>query len=145
MKKRCAECGKTKSVSEFHRKKRGPKIAYNSYCKPCSRKRKNVWYRDNKEGAAKQRQRSREARDRLREEVNELRQNPCVDCGKQFKPWQMQFDHVDPSTKIASISTMVSSATREALFEEIAKCELVCVLCHADRTHFRAQSTEIAS
>lgn len=53
----------------------------------------------------------------------------------------MDFDHLDPSTKTASISKLSKwRGNKEKLLEEIAKCELVCSNCHRQRTHDRHRS-----
>jgi len=70
--------------------------------------------------------------------VDALKTKPCMDCGRIFKPWQMDFDHRDSSTKRFSISKMVSRTFGiDSILEEIAKCDLVCACCHRDRTHER--------
>jgi hypothetical protein len=70
----------------------------------------------------------------------ELKSNiPCTDCGKIYEPYCMDYDHV-PSRgeKIKSVSTMVmTNAPKKRIVTEIAKCDLVCILCHQKRTHTR--------
>lgn len=67
--------------------------------------------------------------------LRDVRRVPCADCGGQFKPYQMDFDHRDPSTK--SFNVMAGRAmlmsTRRVL-AEVAKCDIVCVNCHRLRT-----------
>jgi hypothetical protein len=58
---------------------------------------------------------------------------PCTDCGLNFPPCVMHYDHTDPATKEFHISKMVGGNTKK-LLAEIAKCELVCANCHAIRT-----------
>lgn len=57
---------------------------------------------------------------------------PCIDCGKQFQPCQMDFDHVDPQSKVANIARLMGGST-EALLVELGKCHLVCANCHRVR------------
>src|SRR5262249_4799464 len=79
--------------------------------------------------------REREARTQAMAEAAKAR--PCADCGVQFTPWQMDFDHVR-GTKIAGGSQISQAYTSILkLLEEIAKCEVVCATCHRDRTHKR--------
>ncbi len=67
-----------------------------------------------------------------------LKAGPCVDCGRKFKPWQMDFDHLPGSVKEKSIAEMVRSGrSKTRILIEIEKCELVCACCHRDRTHQR--------
>lgn len=67
--------------------------------------------------------------------LRELRQVPCMDCGRVFPPHVMDFDHRDPKTKsfgLASSHALLRS--RGQLLAEIAKCDIVCANCHAIRT-----------
>jgi hypothetical protein len=68
--------------------------------------------------------------------VNTLKSVPCVDCGVQYPPYIMQFDHTQPG-KVDSISRLVRRASMPAVLAEIAKCEVVCANCHASRTYNR--------
>ena len=46
-------------------------------------------------------------------------------------PYLFDFDHLDPSTKVANVSTLVSkNAKLENIATEIAKCRLLCASCH---------------
>ena len=80
------------------------------------------------------RTRSRERRKLL----NSLKDKPCTDCGIKYNPWVMQFDHVR-GVKKAHVNTLLTRKL-SILMEEIAKCELVCSNCHAERTHSRGQN-----
>jgi hypothetical protein len=70
--------------------------------------------------------------------LRDLRRVPCVDCGGQFQPHQMDFDHRDPSTKAFNVMTgrAMLMSTRRVL-AEVAKCDIVCANCH--RLRSRAQ------
>lgn len=57
---------------------------------------------------------------------------PCQDCGVEYPPYVMDFDHRDPSSKRANVSRLNHIAAVKA---EIAKCDLVCANCHRERTH----------
>ena len=78
---------------------------------------------------------------KLREVVNGLKvNNPCQDCGKYYPHWVMQFDHIEGHKKYLEVSCMVKwGYSLERVFAEIAKCELVCANCHANRTHVRKE------
>lgn len=64
-----------------------------------------------------------------------LKGEPCTDCGDTFRPEAMDFDHVR-GVKVGNVSDMVGGST-DALVAEIAKCELVCAVCHRIRTRDR--------
>jgi hypothetical protein len=50
----------------------------------------------------------------------------CVICGS---PENLEFDHVDPTTKSFTIASSWS-ASQERFDAEIAKCQLLCEACH---------------
>lgn len=52
----------------------------------------------------------------------------CVRCGATEN---LQFDHIDPSTKLFNIS---DHHRYVAVKEEIKKCQLLCVSCHREKT-----------
>jgi len=60
----------------------------------------------------------------------------CADCGVTGLPAVCyDFDHLDPSTKVKSISRMVyAGRTIGAIRREADKCEVVCANCHRIRT-----------
>lgn len=68
-----------------------------------------------------------------------LKQKPCMDCGVQYPPYVMDFDHRDKETKIAAINQMINlhSYSKEKILNEISKCDLVCANCHRKRTFCR--------
>jgi hypothetical protein len=62
---------------------------------------------------------------------------PCMDCGRKYPYYVMDFDHTR-GVKIDGISRMIRMAkTVEWLQTEIDKCDLVCANCHRERTHKR--------
>lgn len=65
----------------------------------------------------------------------EMKEFPCTDCGIQFPPCIMQFDHVR-GIKVRAVSSMTNLAD---MIEEAKKCELVCANCHGIRTWTRLQ------
>ena len=52
----------------------------------------------------------------------------CVDCGYSESVTALEFHHRDASTKSFSIGT--ASVSRERLWAEAAKCDLLCANCH---------------
>lgn len=63
--------------------------------------------------------------------LNIQKSKPCFDCGIQYAPYIMQFDHRDPLTKTGRVS---ATRTINWLTEEMKKCDIVCANCHAERT-----------
>jgi hypothetical protein len=58
----------------------------------------------------------------------------------------MHFDHLDPAQKKYNVSSLKSGTVAgAAVTAEIAKCELVCANCHAERTHARGYTGHVAA
>ena len=57
----------------------------------------------------------------------------CTNCG-ETNPLVLEFDHLDRSEKIATVSS-ISSVKKAKL--EIAKCQLLCKRCHTIKTSQR--------
>ena len=53
----------------------------------------------------------------------------CIKCGSTDR---LEFDHVDPLTKLFSIGANLASSI-DKLMIEIKKCQLLCHDCHEDR------------
>lgn len=79
----------------------------------------------------------------LRSIVQTAKDVPCTDCGVKYPYYVMQFDHTgDKNFTIGVYARQALAAER--LIEEIAKCEVVCANCHAERTHTRREYTKRA-
>ena len=92
----------------------------------------NLVYRE--KNRAILRQKARDHRNARQALVNSLKSKPCADCGGCFPPECMDFDHRPGTGKKWGIGTCVARYTLDALFEEIAKCDIVCANCHRIRT-----------
>lgn len=71
-----------------------------------------------------------------RQAFRALKSGPCTDCGVSYPYYVMQFDHVHGKKKY-NLSHRSASFGSKEFMEELAKCELVCANCHAERTHQR--------
>jgi hypothetical protein len=56
----------------------------------------------------------------------------------------LDFDHVDPSTKLMAIGSMATSRCWSAIEAEIAKCVVRCANCHRRRTKSQRAGTRPA-
>lgn len=75
--------------------------------------------------------------------LDEAKAVPCADCKRRFNPWQMQFDHRPGEKKLFNLSDAGRDGVGLArIRREIAKCDIVCANCHADRTYWRAHAEE---
>ena len=73
-------------------------------------------------------------RDECRNFLNEIKSQPCADCGVQYPPYVMDFDHVY-GEKAFNIAT--ARRLSDKLLSEVEKCEVVCANCHRVRTQSR--------
>lgn len=67
--------------------------------------------------------------------------NPDCPCPK-LKSHQLDFHHIDPTTKTFSIALNHTTRTT-SLISEIAKCTLVCANCHRDITFGKIDSSKL--
>jgi hypothetical protein len=113
--KHCQVCDTTKDLSEFQKDiHKGQGVQ--SRCRECN-------------NAATQEQRRR----RRRFVYDYLLEHPCP-CGES-DPVVLEFNHIDPSTKLANISTTLSQCWGiDKIKEEILKCEVLCANCHRRKT-----------
>lgn len=156
----CTKCGEIKEKNLFRIRKDRPK-GISSWCKSCMSARETNYYKNNpskmdakkakhskwlsdpnnyEKAANRWRRRDFNAKEWLYSIILEYKNKPCVDCKKSYPPWIMDFDHLDPTNKIANISKLSKwRGNKEKLLQEINKCELVCSNCHRQRTHDRHQ------
>jgi len=71
--------------------------------------------------------------------------NPCSDCGKRYRYYAMQFDHLPEHEKLFSIAKFFDyTHDLSVVMEEMRKCQLVCANCHTERTHQRRKEEAVA-
>lgn len=58
----------------------------------------------------------------------------CMDCGYRAHPAALDFDHRPGEIKLFNIGEEIGNRSRQSLWEEIAKCDVVCANCHRIRT-----------
>jgi hypothetical protein len=73
--------------------------------------------------------------------LNAVKSAPCVDCGRTYPPYVMDFDHV-VGGKVSGVGSMRCHSMAR-LIAEIAKCEVVCANCHRERTFGRKQRERV--
>jgi hypothetical protein len=129
----CYECSYEGPDKDFLKKRHGKE---SGLCLECRRKWGRQHYKENRKA---QINRVRANKDKYKEEtqtyVRELKRQPCMDCGHKFHWYAMDFDHREGVEKEYNIYKMTQgSHTLEALKREIAKCDMVCAVCHRLRT-----------
>lgn len=103
---------------------------------------KRAYYERNKKKVL---QVSKDRRSYVRRYIQEFKEGKsCMDCGIDYPYWILQFDHRPGEIKLGNVTNLVYFKSLEAVKEEIAKCDLVCANCHADRTHDRITKNKLA-
>lgn len=76
---------------------------------------------------------------KIQQRVRDLKEaSPCVDCGKSYPHYVMDFDHRGDDPKIADITNILKKTSNWVKVQaEIDKCDLVCSNCHRERTFQR--------
>jgi len=92
------------------------------------------WYADNREQEVARIKKNQRA---LRKLIRDAKDKPCADCGRPHPYYVMQFDHVR-GEKESTLNKMHMRFGRQQILKEIAKCDVVCANCHAERTWQRA-------
>lgn len=69
----------------------------------------------------------------IRAVIEAAKDQPCVDCGKQYHPCCMEFDHVRGTKRFGLSKAARTNRSLKEVYDEIAKCEIRCVMCHRMR------------
>lgn len=124
----CSACKQEHDLSFFPT--RNGKLR--AHCKACANAKTRAHYAKNKNYYF---ERNKKRRRNLQVMLIEYLSNKgCVDCGEK-DPVVLEFDHIDPETKTASVSNMIRHLRNvDKVHEEINKCEIRCANCHKRRT-----------
>lgn len=114
--KQCSICLIEKDISCFYRNYNCN--TYRNECKDCNNKR------------------IRSKKLEIKQVIEQLKSEPCTDCGNRFPYYVMDFDHIDGTTKTFNVSEM-RAYSLDNILKEVSKCELVCANCHRIRTFSR--------
>jgi hypothetical protein len=126
--KQCIRCKEYKTKIEYGNRL-GKKL---SVCKKCINNAQKKQYANNKPYYL---DRNREHRANNRNWYQALKnKTPCAKCGTKYPYYVMDYDHLDPSTKVLCIAHMMGHS-RKAILNEISKCELLCANCHRIKTY----------
>lgn len=131
MTKACTKCGQIKSLDAFNKKKRG-KHGVNAQCKACKKAYLKA-YEQTPGGMARKKARKKTHRQRGHDFVNQYANDTgndrCVKCGSTEN---LEWDHIDPATKVFNIADSYLRST-EAIEAELKKCQRLCQSCHIDK------------
>lgn len=76
--------------------------------------------------------------------INEFKNKPCVICIQQYEHYNMQIDHIDPSTKLYDVCDL-KSRKPEILNAELTKCQVLCALCHRRKSIVEQQDDKYSA
>lgn len=133
--KRCCVCNEERPLADFN-KRTGGRPHY--CCRQCQGAYSKTLYQKNKAVVIA---RAIVSKAKRRASVRGLlaiaKSAPCKDCGILYPPWVMQFDHIVGPKDFILANAPARNFSDALIRAEIAKCELVCANCHAERTHSR--------
>lgn len=133
--KTCYKCKKELSFESFSKNK-SKADGLNTACKQCMKLYYDNYYRTVPKEKNRIYLRNKDRKRSIRNFLSDTKNVPCMDCGVSYPPYVMDFDHRDRSKKSFTIARAVNGQkSRDALIEEIAKCDIVCSNCHRIRTH----------
>ena len=103
-----------------------------------------AWYAKNTESVKVRTKASNKAkRASIRDMLAGMKNVPCVDCGKEYPSYVMDFDHVRGEKKFNISSAHRDAIAMDRILEELKKCEVVCSNCHRIRTFTRSGLLEV--
>ena len=65
--------------------------------------------------------------------INDFKNVECIICGQKYEHYNMQLDHIDPSTRLNYVCNL-KSCKEEILREELSKCRVLCAMCHRKKS-----------
>lgn len=133
MDKMCKYCNKIKPVDCFNNQKKSID-GLSDWCRECTKIYRKARYDSNIEENRQITNKNRAERIAWHQDLK--RNKPCLDCGKIYEPYCMDYDHVpSKGVKFENVSRLVlSNSPIKTILAEIEKCDLVCLLCHNIRT-----------
>ena len=124
--KTCTRCKQNKYESQFTTYSEGKR---KSRCKSCLNELAREHYKKNDEYRTKRKKKiainNRRWRQGIRAQINQIKKQPCIDCGETHIPFVMDFHHRDPESKLMTVCDMTRKGfALEKILAEIAKCDL---------------------
>lgn len=130
MLKKCKRCELSKPIEEFSRHS-GHKDGRQSRCKKCASEISKDWYKNHKRNPETVRRLNDYNKAKIQELKNEVDQikrfSGCKYC-KEKEPCCLDFHH--PGEKDREVSAWIRLKSKQKLYEEIARCIVICSNCH---------------
>ena len=129
----CTGCGEAKDAQAFGWRDRSAGRRKRR-CRDCEAAYQRGWYARNRPRLLERRRDVAEAWQRVNDQqIRDAKAVPCNDCGSRFPTEVMDFDHVR-GRKRFDIGSSRRNREPVQVAAEIAKCEVVCAVCHRVRT-----------
>lgn len=117
--------------------KKNKKGKSGSYCKDCHNEYQKAYYKKHPLGINESVKRRKKL---VRDMVKGGKSIKCMDCGKEYPWYVMDYDHVRGIKKF-NLSVAASKYRKlDSIIEEMAKCDIVCSNCHRERTFNRKKA-----
>lgn len=138
---KCCVCKEEKSSDQFvwRNTEQGKR---HEVCKLCQREKSKKHYHANKHVYSEKK--NAYVREVLAKVQEFKAAHGCFDCNEK-DPVCLDFDHLDPSSKIGNIATLARKWSYEKLLTEMVKCQVRCANCHRKRTHRLRNPVESAA
>ena len=122
----CLKCKLSKEMNEFPNRSNS-KDGKHSYCKECKSNLYDhkYWKLKKEKGLT-----TSESRKKNREWVNDYKKTLCCQKCDENRYYVLDFHHVDPNKKDATVSEMLGRYSLKTIQNEIRKCILLCKNCH---------------
>ncbi len=130
----CTKCKNDYQLDQFQFRNQTKNVRHKR-CKQCMSRYYKRYYRDNrKQMMARAKVWTKKETSKNQKYLQEyLIQHPCIDCSNNDIR-VLEFDHLDPSTKVNDVSRMVRDCSIKTLKLEITKCVVRCANCHRIKT-----------
>lgn len=127
----CKKCKETKPV-DMYSKNKSSDDGLQRNCKSCMRAAGIKSY--NKDKSAYYARSSTYLKS-IMDSINQYKADQtCKKCGNG-KHYLLDFHHIDPSIKDSDVNIMARTRGKKTLWDEVAKCVVLCKNCHADFHH----------
>ena len=144
--KTCTDCCRTLPLESFPIRVDQGVERRRRQCCDCKNRRRRDTEHASEENLAKARLHSKSRMDIRRAElINFKLERGCMDCGYNKHGAALDFDHRPGTEKLFMIMRDGLTRSPQALWDEVAKCDVVCANCHRIRTAERMAAQRIKS
>lgn len=126
----CSKCKVEKPTDEFRWRNKSKGILH-SQCKECEKVRDKIHYQESKLRREAISHTALSQKNRNIIIVEKAKECGCKKCGEK-RNYVLDFHHVNPQEKSATINHLIKSGSEQTLLAEIDKCDVLCSNCHRE-------------